>query len=124
MMAIAIVIINLNTASMRFSRLDNKILESFISSCDRLLETELPKGAKSKEIPAGQAKFAPEILRFNPEIVRLHPDFVWVLFRDRFAVIWEHDQSTQMEWKLTVCVDGAFSRVLLRRPKGKQAGES
>lgn len=122
-MAFAIVIINLNSSPMRFSRLNEKTLESFIVSCERLLEVELPKGVKFKEIPAEPAQFTPEINRFIPEIVRLTPEHVWVLFRGRFAVIWERDPSNQMEWKLTI-FDETRSRVLMRRPKGKQAGKS
>ena len=122
-MAFAVIIMHLNSSAVRFSRPDEKILESFITSCDQLLEVELPQGVKFREIPAERAQFAPEILRFRPEIVRLNPDHVWVLFKGRFAVIWERDTSNQMEWKLTL-FDETRSRVLLKRPKDKQSRES
>ena len=122
-MAIAVVIINLNTASLRFSRLDSKILESFALCCDRLLEEELPKGTKSREIPADRVQFTPEIHRFRPKIVKLSPDYVWVSFREfRFAVTFERDPISHMEWKLTL-FDETRSRVLLRRPKSKNLNE-
>ena len=121
--AFASVIIHFNSPFVRFSRLNEKTFDTFIESCDRLLDEELPKGTRFREISAASVQFAPEIQRFRPEIVRISPDHVWVLFKGRFAVIWERDTGNQMEWKLTLFAE-TRNLVLLRRTKSKQAEKS
>jgi len=121
-MVFTVVILNLNTSPQRFSRLDEKTLGSFIASCDRLIESELPKGMDFADIPVERAQFTSEILRFRPVTVGVTHDRVWVMFcgekgvciGGRFSVIWERVQSSQMEWKLTLS-NGTRSWVLLRR---------
>lgn len=109
---------------MRFSRLNNNILESFALCCNQLLEKELPKGMKLKEISADSVQFAPEIHRFRPKIIRLSPDCVWVSFRKfRFAVTFERDPINHTEWKL-ILSDETRSRVLLKQPNPEQGRQS
>lgn len=108
----------LTLPAQRFARIHGTMLESFVESCNRLLQVTIPEGATSVEVPVERAQIPSEIRRFAPRRIVVSSNRVWMMFGGGkvtgFSVYWAPDKNDPTEWTLTL-FDGVRERILLRR---------
>ena len=112
-----VIIVYLWLPAQRFARIHGATLDSFVATCQALLQTTIPEGEVSVDVPVERAQLSAKIRSFEPRCIDVGSNRVWMMFGGGkvtgFSVYWAPDARNPTEWTLTL-FDGMGERILLR----------